>query len=81
MLQLLHPDSRLQPLGALINLSLLICTEGKQFLERLPNHPLYVYPMARSWVVEIALQLEEELFTLVCCLVRLSIASVVLLAV
>ena len=37
--------------------------------------------MARSWVVEIALQLEEELFTLVGCLMRLSIASVVLLAV
>ena len=37
--------------------------------------------MARSWVVQVALQLEEELFSLVGCLMRLSIASVILLAV
>ena len=37
--------------------------------------------MARCWVVQVALQLEEELFSLVGCLMRLSIASVILLAV
>ena len=60
LLQFLVADLALKLLEAMVDLRLLVSAKGKHLLESLSDNPLDIDPLRSCWVVEVALQFEEE---------------------
>ena len=60
MLQFLVADLALKLLEAMVDLRLLVSAKGKHLLESLSDNALDIDPLGSCWVVEVALQFEEE---------------------